>query len=252
MALDGVPPFVLSVLAGPSMGDGNINLFTLANAINLLSGAAFAIKAPVRAATTGANIVLFGLQTIDGVALANGDRVLVKDQADPTANGIYSVSSRAWARTIDANVIFGFVQGTVVLVTQGVANIGATFEVTTANPIVVGNSPLSFALIGLPPSTRLQRSVTASPVVIGPNDQVLNINVSAGAPTCALPPAATRNGMVLTFKDVGAQFGAHNLTITPNGAETIDGAASLVLAINRQAVTLNPFNDGVDSGWFIT
>jgi hypothetical protein len=41
-----------------------------------------AIKAPARVATTGSNITLSGLQTIDGIALAAGDRVLVKDQTD--------------------------------------------------------------------------------------------------------------------------------------------------------------------------
>lgn len=97
---------------------------------------------------------------------------------------------------------------------------------------------------------RAQRSVTASPIVIAGTDQILNCNINVAA-ACALPAAATRAGMPLTFKDVGAQFGAHNLTITPNGAETIDGAASLVLSVNRQGVTLVPFNDGVNSGWAI-
>ena len=53
--------------------------------------AAVAIKAPVKAATT-ANITLSGLQTIDGVSCAAGDRVLVKNQATPSENGIYVVS----------------------------------------------------------------------------------------------------------------------------------------------------------------
>jgi phage-related tail fiber protein len=61
-----------------------------------------AIKAPVRAATTG-NITLSGLQTIDGVALGVGDRVLVKDQTNATANGLYNAATGPWTRTIDAN-----------------------------------------------------------------------------------------------------------------------------------------------------
>jgi hypothetical protein len=97
---------------------------------------------------------------------------------------------------------------------------------------------------------RTQRSVTATPIVIGPSDQILNCNINVAA-ACALPPSASRNGVPLTFKDVGAQFAAHNLTITPNGAETIDGAANLVLSTNRAGVTLVPFNDGVNTGWAI-
>jgi hypothetical protein len=59
-------------------------------------------KASVRAATTGSNITLSGLQTLDGVALAAGDRVLVKDQADPTTNGLYNAATGPW--TIIGNI----------------------------------------------------------------------------------------------------------------------------------------------------
>lgn len=110
------------------------------------------------------------------------------------------------------------------------------------------NMPLSGigALVG---GARAQRSVTATPIVVSPNDQILNCNINVAA-ACALPAAASRNGVPLTFKDLG-QATAHNITLTPNGAETIDGAASLVLNVNRQAVTLVPFNDGTNSGWAI-
>lgn len=98
--------------------------------------------------------------------------------------------------------------------------------------------------------TKIQRSVTATPIVIVATDNQLNCNITSAA-ACALPAAATRNGAPLTFKDVGGQFAAHNLTITPNGAETIDGAANLVLSANRQEATLTPFNDGVNTGWMV-
>lgn len=59
-------------------------------------------KASVKVATTGA-ITLSGTQTIDGVALVAGNRVLVKNQADPKTNGIYDVASGAWARATDSD-----------------------------------------------------------------------------------------------------------------------------------------------------
>jgi hypothetical protein len=61
-------------------------------------------KPSVRAATAGANITLSGPQTVDGVALIAGDRVLVKDQTATSANGIYVVASGAWARGTDVDV----------------------------------------------------------------------------------------------------------------------------------------------------
>lgn len=60
------------------------------------------IKASVRVATT-ANLTLSGTQTIDGVTLSVGDRVLVKNQTDATSNGIYVVAATAWARATDAD-----------------------------------------------------------------------------------------------------------------------------------------------------
>ncbi|ELN4703506.1 phage tail protein, partial [Escherichia coli] len=59
-------------------------------------------KASVRAATT-ANIALNGLPTVDGVVLAAGDRVLVKNQAAGSQNGIYVAAAGAWARSADAD-----------------------------------------------------------------------------------------------------------------------------------------------------
>src|SRR5206468_9730283 len=52
----------------------------------------------VLAASTGANLTLSGTQTVDGIALAIGNTILVKDQTTPSANGIYTVASGAWTR----------------------------------------------------------------------------------------------------------------------------------------------------------
>ena len=60
-------------------------------------------KTSVRAATT-TNITLSGTQTIDGVAVVAGNRVLVKNQTTTTQNGIYIVAAGAWSRSADADV----------------------------------------------------------------------------------------------------------------------------------------------------
>lgn len=96
-----------------------------------------------------------------------------------------------------------------------------------------------------------QRSATASPITIQSTDQIINININSGSPAVTLPAASTRT-RALTFKDVGGHANAHNITITPFGVDTIDGAANYVINQNFQSVTINPFTDGVNSGWFIT
>lgn len=57
-------------------------------------------KESTRCATT-ANITVSGLQTIDGISVAAGDRVLVKNQTAGIENGAYIVASGAWTRTTD-------------------------------------------------------------------------------------------------------------------------------------------------------
>lgn len=60
------------------------------------------VKASVRAGTTN-NITLSGTQTVDGVVLTSGDRILVKDQTTQSQNGIYVVAAGAWSRSSDAD-----------------------------------------------------------------------------------------------------------------------------------------------------
>ena len=104
-----------------------------------------AIKPPCRVATT-TNITLTGLQTIDGVALAEDDRVLVRAQTDGTENGIYVAHSTAWQRATDFDGQLDITQATIVRVKQGSTYARSTWELTTASP-VVGTSSLGFQLV---------------------------------------------------------------------------------------------------------
>jgi len=101
------------------------------------------VKESVRAATTG-NITLSNTQTIDGVALSNGDRVLVKDQTNAVQNGIYIVSSGAWVRAEDADEPNEVTAGLFVFVESGTSNADSGFVLTTDSPLTVGTDALSF------------------------------------------------------------------------------------------------------------
>jgi hypothetical protein len=139
-----------------------------------------AVKAPVRVATTGGNITLSGPQTIDGVALIAGDRVLVKDQTDATTNGLYNVATGPWTRTIDANNNSQLTQGTQVLVTKGTVNAGGVFALTSANPIILGVSALTFALAAPPLS-----GVTITPPALSSSQGLVVSQNGAGTITTA-------------------------------------------------------------------
>lgn len=110
-----------------------------------------AIKAPVVVATTGSNIALSGVQSVDGVTVGNNnERVLVKDQTDQTQNGIYNASTGNWTRAIDCASNSSFTEGTLVVVTQGQTYAGVQFQLTTPNPIVLGTSAILWTAIEFP------------------------------------------------------------------------------------------------------
>ena len=100
-------------------------------------------KGSVRAATTGP-ITLSGTQTIDGVAVIAGDRVLVKDQAAGAANGIYTVAAGAWGRAADADASAEVSPGMVVPVEEGTVNGDKAFILTTNGAITLGTTALTF------------------------------------------------------------------------------------------------------------
>ena len=101
------------------------------------------IKDSVHVATTG-NITLSGTQTIDGVAVEAGDRVLVKNQTAGDDNGIYVAAAGAWSRAADANTSSEVTPGMFVFVEEGTANGDNGFVLTTDAPITLDNTSLTF------------------------------------------------------------------------------------------------------------
>lgn len=101
------------------------------------------VKQSVRAATTE-EITLSGEQTVDGVPLSAGDRVLVKDQTTaPEDNGIYVVSATAWSRSSDADA-GDLDAGAFVFVEEGTSYADTGWVLATNNPITVGTTELEF------------------------------------------------------------------------------------------------------------
>ena len=102
------------------------------------------VKESVRAATT-ANITLSGTQTIDGVAVVAGNRVLVKNQTTASQNGIYVVAAGAWSRATDADSNAEVTAGMFTFVTEGTTNADSGWVLTTNDAITVGTTALAFA-----------------------------------------------------------------------------------------------------------
>jgi len=106
------------------------------------------IKDSVRVTST-ANIAIASAltngSTIDGVTVATGNRVLLKNQTDASENGIYAVvASGAASRTLDANTNTLVTSGMYTYVAEGTAGNAIGFVLTTADPITLDTTNLTF------------------------------------------------------------------------------------------------------------
>lgn len=116
-------------------------------------------KASVKALEVTSNITLTGTQTIDGVALNDGDRVLLTAQTNKAENGIWLVNTNAWTRPTDfvgSNTASG---GAFVFVEQGTVYADTSWVCTTNGAINVGtdnNDWAQFASSALPGGIPLQ------------------------------------------------------------------------------------------------
>lgn len=187
--------------------------------------AGIAIKVAVAAASI-ANLTLSGEQTVDGVALITttpATRVLVKNQTVPAENGIYDVDSGNWSRSVDFDGTFDIATGTLVLVTGGTLNSNVVYAVTTANPITIGTTGLTFAAAGL----------LSSPIL-------LTTDGTVGAP--ALSWASD--------PDTGIyRIGANNIGVAVGGAKVLDiGAGALGVVNGTLALPALSFISDPDTG----
>jgi len=102
------------------------------------------VKDSVVVATT-ANITLSGTQTIDGIAVTAGQRVLVKDQTTASQNGIYVVSASAWSRSTDADTADELNSGCFFFVEKGTENADNGFVMSQDTTINFGTTAITFS-----------------------------------------------------------------------------------------------------------
>lgn len=209
-------------------------------------------KQAVVAATTTNLATLSGLLTLDGITVAAGDRVLVKNQTTASQNGIYTAAAGAWTRAIDMDTSAEFPNATVYV------SLGATLADTgwtqVNDAITVGTSPITFVqfsgsgtytagtgltltgntfAISAPISTTLGGTgLTTS----GAANQILGVN--SGATGLEYKTVASGAGVSVTQ-------GAGLITIANTGVTSIVAGTGISISGATGAVTVN--NTGVTS-----
>ena len=183
-----------------------------------------AVKAPVVAVTNGQALPLTGLTTVGSYAPSEGDRILVKDQADPTTNGIYNASVSSWQRSGDFDGVYDVVQGTLViaLTTNGQ---GVIFQLTTPDP-VIGSTGLIFFPFWNPNVLYPQTPAEAQAGIAPPN---LNY----------LPFDATRFGIDATGQTDSTTALQHALNAAAAGGVSIASGGAFVEIPNGAKLLIN-------------
>lgn len=183
---------------------------------------------PACTVASTASLTLQAAQTVDGIAVGEGERVLVTSQTDAKENGIYISDSSTWMRARDLDGARDAIPGTLVYVDRG-SNFANTIWVinssSTATSVDVGTDDIVWtgSIFGSTPSL----SITADYTVLASDEgRTILCDASSAAITVTLGPAATLgDGFEVTIKKTDQT--TNTVTVDGDGAETIDGAATL-------------------------
>ena len=196
------------------------------------------VKDSVRAATT-ANITLSGEQTIDGVSVVAGNRVLVKNQSTASQNGIYVAAAGSWSRATDFDADAEVTPGAFTFVEEGTTNGDAGFVLTTNAPITLGSTSLTFAQFSGAGTILAGDGLTKDGSTINAVGTADRIAVSADAIDISTAYAGqtsiTTLGTVTTgvwsATQIGVTKGGTGLTSVPQGSVLGANASNTISAI---------------------
>ena len=170
-------------------------------------------REPVVVATTAPGTLATDFEngdTIDGVVLTTGDRILIKDQASAVENGIYEV--QATGAPVRASDFYdgSSAAGITITVTEGVVNNDTMWLCTTDPPNdIIGTNTLNFVC---------SAGLGANGDIVGPVSSTTN----------TVPRFADTSGKTLTTTG-----------LVIDGSDNLSGVASLVLEAGTNDVTLS-------------
>ena len=196
----------------------------------------FDFKESVRVATT-VSVTLSGgaPNSVDGVSLAAGNRILVWKQSTSSQNGIYEVqtvgtgSNGTWVRSVDTNSSSKVTAGLTVRTEEGTLYGARGFRLTTPNPITLGTTGLTFELDGgaaVAGGAYTTVQYNDSGAITGDS----NLTWSGSTLTVSKTTAATdtTTGAIITTGGVGIGGNAH-----------IGGSTYVTGSITAQTITSN-------------
>ena len=235
----------VAVTGGSITGLGDPSVSSEAATKNYVDQAVAGLRTRIiaEAATTGNISLTTDLQngdTLDGVTLVTGDRVLVKDQTDATANGLYIVVASGTASRDPEHDTIAELSGQMIVVNQGTSNDNKIFLCTTDSSATIGVSNITYSQItpanvgtvtsvGIADSGASEFTVTNSPVT---SSGTINLAINSIADT-KLGTISTANKVSASAinidgaTDIGADLTTSDLILVDDGAGGTNRKAAL-------------------------
>jgi hypothetical protein len=192
-------------------------------------------KASVVAATTtnGTLATAFANgQVVDGVTLATTNRILIKNQTDQTANGIYTVNaSGAPTRSTDMDNGSEF-PGAFVFVEQGTVNADTGWTCTNNAPVTLGSTNITWT------------QFSGAGTYTANNGVVLNGSVFSFAPESGKGLQTSSNGAAIKLATTSGLNVATDLAVGAGAGITV---LTNTVAIDT-AVVVTKYNTSIGDG----
>lgn len=205
---------IITNVGTPSAGTDAVNKTYVDN---LTAGLSW--KASVRVATTANGTLASAFangSTVDGVTLATGDRILLKNQTAGSENGLYTVNaSGAPTRATDADTGAEMLQAAC-FVREGTANADTAWVCTNDGTITLGSTSLTFAQFSGGSSVTAGAGLTMT----GSTIDVVSAN----------------GGIVVNANDITLTAADASLTINGSGVKVTPGTGGQVSLTNGSGV----------------
>ena len=210
------------------------------------------VKNSVRVATTANGTLSTAFangQTVDGVTLATGDRILLKNQSTGSQNGIYTVNaSGAPTRATDFDADSEVTGGTFFFVEEGTVNADNGFVMTNDGSVTVGTTALVFTQFSGAGQVIAGAALTKSgnTLNVGVDDSSIEVNSDAlRVKASGITNAMLAGSIDLTAKVTGA-------LPVGNGGTGLSSIAKGSVLVANSANTLSALDGGGSNDGILT
>ena len=211
------------------------------------------IKKAADAATTAALTINTAQTTIDGITITASTRVLVKNQATASQNGIYTnVNTTSWVRAVDADTA-GDIAGATVSVDAGTTNFGKIFTTTFKPTDTLGTTAMNWYQVIDTSSASSTTPAMDGTATIGTSINYARADHIHPTDTSRAPSAGSTSITTLgtigtgtwqgslissTYGGTGVNNGGRTLTINTNsGTLTFTNASTTLTVANTASVS---------------